>query len=84
MIVVKEIAQDGFVIIIDGSSIWKFKQLVQRATNLWPDAPPEIKEFADLITSGRILQDYRSQDTSASSEEKAFALSDLNQLSVRK
>ena len=84
MIVVKEIARDGFVIIVDGASIWKFKQLVQRATNLWPDAPPEIKEFADLITSGKILQDYWRQDTSPESEEKAFTLSDLNQLSVRK
>jgi len=45
-------------------SILYFKELVQRATNLWPDAPPEIKEFADIITNGAILQDYKSQDTS--------------------
>lgn len=38
-----------------------FKQLIQRGANLWPDAPPEIKEFADLITNGKVLQDYRAQ-----------------------
>jgi hypothetical protein len=41
-----------------------FQELIQRGANLWPDAPPEIKEFADLITTGRILQDYHGQDTS--------------------
>lgn len=42
-------------------NIEMFKELVQRATNLWPDAPAEIKEFADLVTNGRIMQDYRAQ-----------------------
>lgn len=37
----------------------KFIELVQRATNLWPDAPPEIKAFADQITNnGVLMQDY--------------------------
>ena len=50
------------VIILDSEkSISRFKELIQRGANLWPDAPAEIKEFADLITSGQILQDYRSQ-----------------------
>lgn len=65
MIIVKPIVQEAFVIIVDGKdSIEQFKTLVQRAANLWPDATPEIKEFADLITNGEIFQDYRSQDTS--------------------
>lgn len=41
-----------------------FEELVFRATNLWPDAPPYIKEFADKLIHGKILQDYRRQDTS--------------------
>jgi hypothetical protein len=41
-----------------------FQELIQRGANLWPDAPPAIKEFADLVTSGRVMQDYRKQDTS--------------------
>jgi NTP pyrophosphatase (non-canonical NTP hydrolase) len=45
-------------------SISAFKELVHRATNLWPDAPAEIKEFADMITVGHVQQDYHTQDTS--------------------
>lgn len=54
----------GYTVVINEASIDKFKELVQRATNLWPDAPPEIKEFADLITNGKVLQNYHSQDIS--------------------
>ena len=46
-------------------SIEAFKELVQRATNLWPDAPPEIKRFADQVTNGAVLQDYDAQALSA-------------------
>jgi hypothetical protein len=80
MIEVKIVA-DSLVVFVDTpESVAKFKQLVQRATNLWPDADPEIKEFADLVTNADIvkqysvvlrdgsrpkgLQDYRNQDTS--------------------
>jgi hypothetical protein len=53
------------IVIDDPKSIQRFKELVQRATNLWPDAPASIKEFADIVTNnGVILQDYRGQDTS--------------------
>jgi hypothetical protein len=41
-----------------------FQELIQRGANLWPDAPPAIKEFADLVTSGRVMPDYHKQDTS--------------------
>ena len=47
--------------ITEKEDIALFKELVQRATNLWPDAPPAIKEFADVITSGNALQDYYAQ-----------------------
>ena len=61
MITCKAIAQDGLVIVIDGpESISRFKDLVQRGANLFPDAHPEIKTFADLVTSGKVLQDYYS------------------------
>ncbi len=39
----------------------EFKQLVQRGSNLYPDSSPAIKELADLITLGRIQQDYFAQ-----------------------
>lgn len=41
-----------------------FKELVFRGTNLWPDAKPEIKDFADVLMYGKPLQDYKGQDTS--------------------
>ncbi len=37
----------------------EFKELVQRGANLWPDASPEIKEFADVVTIGSAMQDYK-------------------------
>jgi hypothetical protein len=74
MIHVKQITKDGFVIVIDGSlSIKRFKEIVHRATNLWPDAPAEVKRFADAITNSDWhlgpLQDYDSQDTSSSAPQ---------------
>ncbi len=38
-----------------------FLDLVQRAMNTWADAPPELKEFADLLLDGKVQQDYHSQ-----------------------
>ena len=52
------------IVLESAQSIARFKELIQRGANLWPDAHPEIKETADLITNGQILQDYRSQNTS--------------------
>ena len=61
----------GYTVIIDGKSGKNFRELVQRATNLWPDAPAEIKEFADQITNnGWVMQDYASQDTSLKPTKK--------------
>jgi hypothetical protein len=42
-----------------------FKELVFRATNLWPDAPPEVKIFADILQFGKSLQDYYAQARAA-------------------
>lgn len=50
--------------IVGVRDIESFKELVQRGSNLWPDASHGIKEFADIVTNGKILQDYVSQDTS--------------------
>lgn len=54
-----------FTIVIDTEdSLKSFRKLIQRGANLWPDAPYEIKEAADLITNGYILQDYKTQTKS--------------------
>lgn len=82
----KRIGADGFIILVDGAeSTEQFKQLVHRATNLWPDATPEIKELADQITNFDImescsvdpdkrgLQNYWHQNTSSSNRTKLIA-----------
>lgn len=43
---------------VSKDSAHQFKELVQRGTNLWPDAPAEIKWLADIITNGKPMQDY--------------------------
>ena len=75
MITVTKISDNGFVIVVEGVvSNNAFKELVQRATNLWPDASPEIKHFADEITNRDLLathgklQNYESQNTSPPSK----------------
>lgn len=58
-----EVLYGGDTILISGEESAKsFRELVFRATNLWPDAPPEIKRFSDLLIHGKELQDYDSQN----------------------
>lgn len=70
MIFFNRLLNSDFTIVVGGKeSVKAFKELVQRATNLWPDAPPEIKAFADKVTNadwanGQPLQDYSAQNTS--------------------
>ena len=48
------------VIIIDTAESYKnFQRLVQNGSGLYPDLPAEIKAFADEVTVGRILQEYK-------------------------
>lgn len=47
----------------------EFQELIQRGSNLWPDAPPEIKRFADLVTNGKVMQDYDAQSHSSSTKK---------------
>jgi hypothetical protein len=39
----------------------QFVGLINRALNCFPDAHPELKELGDLLTEGKVLQDYSSQ-----------------------
>jgi hypothetical protein len=55
------VGSDLIQVSVDLNMIPHFKTLVQRALNTWPDAPPELKEFADLLLEGKVLQDYHSQ-----------------------
>lgn len=56
----RAIVDDCFVIIIDGKDSCKnFKEMIQRGTNLWPDAQPEIKELADQVTNNNWISDAK-------------------------
>lgn len=59
MIEIKEMATgEAYVILVDTpESVELFEKLVHRAVNLWPDAPAEIKEFADIITNRTWIKD---------------------------
>jgi hypothetical protein len=63
-ITLQTIVQDGLgtvakVIKIDTAEDYEmFQELIQRGANLWPDAPSEIKEIADMITNGKVMQNY--------------------------
>ena len=49
---------DTLIIIVPVSCREEFNKLINRGANLWPDAKPYIKEFADLVTSHTVYQDY--------------------------
>lgn len=38
------------------------KVIMFRATNLWPDAPASVKVLSDMVTNGKVLQDYGTDD----------------------
>ncbi len=61
------------VLIIPSELQPAFNELVFRATNLWPDAPAAIKDFADTLVHGHPLQDYAAQDTSKSAKDGRWA-----------
>lgn len=46
---------------VSGSELARFQELVQRGANLWPDAPDFIKAAADLITIGKVMQNYHTK-----------------------
>lgn len=35
-----------------------FQQLVNRAMNCWDRAPAKLKAFGDIVTEGKVLQNY--------------------------
>lgn len=60
----------GLIITVPPEQEAAFKELVHRAVNLWPDASPEIKHFADIITNGAPMQDYKKQDFKLSNKPR--------------
>lgn len=49
----------GKSIVVDTQEDYKLLQeIFQRAGNLWPDASPQVKRIIDLVTNGKVMQDY--------------------------
>ena len=51
-------------IFVPSELYWQFQELIQRGANLWPDAHPSIKAFADVVTTGTVQQDYQNYSNS--------------------
>lgn len=49
-------------IYVNHQDVEAFKSLVFRGINNSPDAPPAMKQLYDILTHGKILQDYAQQD----------------------
>lgn len=59
---VNKLISGGLSIIVGSKDMDEFKQFIQRAANVHPDASPKMKEFADIIThDGIVMQDYYTQ-----------------------
>ncbi len=58
------------MVILIPVSLWKpFQQLIQRGAQTWTDAPPAMKELADMVTNGAVLQNYWDQNKDLQSKE---------------
>lgn len=49
---------DEIHVSVTGGSLPKFVECINRAMNCWADAPKELKDFADILTHGRVTQDH--------------------------
>lgn len=56
--------------IIGAESIESFKSFIRRGANTDEKASPEIKEFIDLVTEGKILQNYWVQGFRSETPQK--------------
>lgn len=48
----------GIIVTVPRRHIKEFMELIYRGVNLWPDASNEIKIFADIVTEGKVMQEY--------------------------
>lgn len=62
-------------------SVARFIQMLNKALNVWPDAHPELKEFADNMQYGKSQQDYWAQRTDIKSQRTNPDLPSTGQLS---
>lgn len=56
-----KLSTQSITIVVPSEHMAEFKKMINRAFNCWPDASPELKEFADRITNDKPMQDYWAQ-----------------------
>lgn len=61
MIFVNKFHDGTLVIVVAEHNVEAFKKLIARGINTWDSAPPDIKEFHDLVINGEILQNYQTE-----------------------
>jgi hypothetical protein len=54
-------SRENYLISVGPDQVESFKLLVSRALNTWADAPVAMKELGDMLTHGRVTQDYEAQ-----------------------
>lgn len=81
-VIIDGIGTEAKMVVISGAESYKqFQDLIQKGAGLSPDLPPKIKQFADMVTAGKVLQDYYSQESSVPNteyEQSIFKLSNLS------
>lgn len=86
-IILKTLVIDGIgtecklVMLTTAESFAQFAKLVDAGASLDPNLPANVKQFVDMVTSGKVLQDYYSQDQKAPEsvyEQSIFVMSNLN------
>jgi hypothetical protein len=70
MIHVKRINKARIQITLTDKSIIRITELVNRGLNTHVGAHPELKELGDMLTEGKILQNYYSQSGEEKTEEE--------------
>lgn len=64
--------ETSLVITVRGTvNVKLFQELCNRAAHTWDQAPPQIKEFVDLVTEREVRQDYYAQAQTTKQEVEA-------------
>lgn len=59
---IAELKAPALSLFIEGTEdVAAFKQLIHNGANLYPNLSAAMRELVDLVISGKVLQDYRSQ-----------------------
>lgn len=61
MITVLDTPESSFHIYVSEVHVYEFQALIQAGSATNPDLSPALKEFCDIVTTGKVQQDYYAQ-----------------------